>query len=106
MIGDGNNRRTLVHVNDLCRAARIAAESEAAAGQVFNVTDGQIHTLREIIDAMSAALGKRSTRFVDKFVEDIAVSGEKMQKHLGYAPVYDLVEGWRETVRQMNTQQS
>ena len=136
MIGDGSNRRTLVHVHDLCRAARIAAESEAAAGQVYNVTDGHVHTLREIVDAMSAALGKRSTRLalptrlarmtaglfedgfgvvgrsspvgratVDIFVEDIAVSGEKMQKHLGYAPLYDLAEGWRETVGQMNAQQ-
>jgi UDP-glucose 4-epimerase len=133
MIGDGCNRRTLVHVKDLCGAAQCAAENEKAAGQVFNVTDGTIHTLGEIVDAMSAALGQRSpglsvpTRFarmlaasletglnvvgkkspivratVDKFVEDIAVSGEKMQKSLGYRPVFDLVEGWRETVSQMN----
>lgn len=136
MIGDGSNRRTLVHVRDLCRAARMASESETAAGQIFNVTDGHVHTLREIIDAMSAALGKRAARFslptryaktlagiledglramgksspvnrstMDKFVEDIAVSGAKMQKHLGYTPAIDLAEGWRETIRQMSVSQ-
>jgi UDP-glucose 4-epimerase len=134
MIGDGHNRRTLVHVNDLCRAAQCAAERAEAAGQIFNVTDGRIHTLKEILDAMSAALGKSPPRFsvatrttrilagfledalrvagksspvnralIDKFVEDVAVSGEKIQRQLGYDPVYDLVAGWRETVKQMKT---
>lgn len=131
IIGDGCNRRTLVHVNDVCTAALTAAEHPAAVGQTYNVTDGHVHTLQEIIDAISAALeqspprchlparparvlasvledglrllGKkppigRST--VDKFVEDIAVSGTKIQRELGYLPLYDLSVGWQETIGQ------
>jgi UDP-glucose 4-epimerase len=58
-IGDGRNRRTLVHVRDVCAAALAAAEHPAAINQTYNVTDGQIHTLREIIDVLCLVSGKR-----------------------------------------------
>ena len=63
MIGDGRNRRTLVHMNDACAAALAAARHRGAAGRIYNVTDGRIHTLREIIEAMSSALSRRPPRF-------------------------------------------
>jgi UDP-glucose 4-epimerase len=63
LVGDGRNRRALIYVEDLCRAAILAAEHPAAAGQTFNVTDGNVHTLREIIDAMSDALGRSPPRW-------------------------------------------
>ena len=62
IVGTGLNRRTLVYVEDLCRAAMLAAEKSAAAGQTYNVSDGSIHTLREIVEAMSAALGQSAPR--------------------------------------------
>lgn len=62
MIGDGRNRRTLVHVSDVCEAALVAAEQPAAAGRTYNVTDGSVHTFEQITDAMSAALGRRPRR--------------------------------------------
>ncbi len=131
MIGDGQNRRTLVHVHDVCQAAILAAEHPAALGRVYNVTDGQIHTMQEIIHAICSALGKKPPTFklptgiirptfglledglrflgkrspvgrstVDKFIEDMAVSGERIQQQLGFKPQYDLLSGWRETIRQ------
>ena len=62
IVGDGLNRRTLVYVEDVCRAAILAAEKLEAAGQTYNVTDGSIHTLREIVEAMSRALGQSTPR--------------------------------------------
>jgi nucleoside-diphosphate-sugar epimerase len=38
---------------------------------------------------------------VDKYTEDIAVSGEKICKLLGFKPEYDLVSGWKETIQEM-----
>ncbi|HEX8709850.1 MAG TPA: NAD-dependent epimerase/dehydratase family protein [Pyrinomonadaceae bacterium] len=130
MPGDGCNRRTLAFVEDVCCAAILAAEHASAAGQIYNVTDGQVHTLREIINAMSEALGRPVTAIrlpksavrlaagvwedgwrlagksssvgratVDKFVEDVAVSGVKIQQ-LGFRPQYDLRAGWRATVKE------
>ena len=128
MLGKGLNRRTLVYVQDLCSAAVLAAGSAGAVGQIFNVTDGAIHTLRQIVDAMASAVGAPSPRLrlpvypvrlllgiaefvarplglkspvrmstLDKFLEDMAVSGDKIKEKLGFCPIYDLERGWRET---------
>ena len=44
-VGSGLNRRTLVYDKDVGRAAALAVSHPAAAGRVFNVTDGGFHTL-------------------------------------------------------------
>ncbi|HPL68178.1 MAG TPA: NAD-dependent epimerase/dehydratase family protein [Smithellaceae bacterium] len=62
-VGDCSNRRTLIYEKDVGRAAVLAAAHEAAAGKVFNVTDGTFHTLSEIIETICTALGKDSPRF-------------------------------------------
>jgi UDP-glucose 4-epimerase len=59
MVGDGRNRRTLVHVDDVCAAALLAAEHADARGRVYNVTDGAVHELGEVVAAIAAALGRR-----------------------------------------------
>jgi UDP-glucose 4-epimerase len=46
---------------DVGRAAAMAVSHPAAAGRVFNVTDGAFHTLNEIIEsfALPAAILRR-----------------------------------------------
>jgi nucleoside-diphosphate-sugar epimerase len=58
-IGNGYNRRSLVYDKDVGRAAVLAVSHPAAAGRVFNVTDGEFHTLHEIIECMSLSLGRK-----------------------------------------------
>jgi UDP-glucose 4-epimerase len=62
-LGPGLNRRTVVHDRDLARAVVLASEHPAAAGAVFNVSDGAVHTLAEIIAAIHRAIGRRPPRF-------------------------------------------
>ena len=62
-IGDGRNRRTLIYDRDLAQAAVLAAQHPAAAGQLYNVSDGHFHTLNQIINAICKALGRRPPRF-------------------------------------------
>lgn len=121
----GSNRRTLVFVDDVARAAILAADHPRAAARTFNVTDGTVHTLAEIVVAMCAALGRpvprmgvsprsahavvrvcrpvlrgplaRIAALVDKYVEDVAVSGSTLQRELGFEPGVELYEGWRQT---------
>ncbi|MDQ3686930.1 MAG: NAD-dependent epimerase/dehydratase family protein [Acidobacteriota bacterium] len=131
MIGNGRNRRTLIHVEDACAAAILAAGDPRAAGKIYNVTDGEVHTLDGIIRAICAALGRRPPRLamsqgaarraarvadailraargrppalsqtLDKFTEDIAVSGALVQRELGFRPRYDLLGGWCEAIGQ------
>ena len=61
-IGSGLNRRTLVYDKDVGRAAALAVSHPAAAGQVFNVTDGEFYTLSEIIESICSALGRKPPR--------------------------------------------
>jgi UDP-glucose 4-epimerase len=127
----GSNRRTVVFVEDVARAALVAAEDWRAAGQTFNVTDGAVHTLTEIVAEMCEALGRPVPRIgipatvaraivdtcrpilrgpfarvpplVDKYVEDVAVSGSALQCELGFVPAVGLKEGWRRTVAEAVT---
>ena len=36
---------------------------------------------------------------IDKYTEDVAVDSRRIRNELGFVPEYDLVEGWRETVK-------
>ena len=58
-VGNGLNRRTLVYDKDIGQAVVLAVSHPGAAGQVFNVTDGEFHTMNEIIESICSALGRR-----------------------------------------------
>lgn len=131
-VGEGLNRRTLVYEKDVAAAIRLVAAGTEGLGRVFNVTDGRVHTVRAITDAICGALGRRSPRWsipvgaakaavriaeapfrvagvrppvsratIEKYLEDIAVSGEAFQSHCGFAAGWNLEDGWRETVEGM-----
>ncbi len=130
-VGNGSNLRTLVYDRDAVRAAILAALHPGAAGRIYNVSDGTVHCLRDIIGAICAALGRRPPRLfvplhatrlaaaladrvipitgrsarllpaVDKFVESAAVRADRIQHELGFRPEYDLKRGWQETVAAM-----
>ena len=38
---------------------------------------------------------------MEKYTEDIAVSGDKIRKVLGFNPEFDLVSGWQQTIQEM-----
>ena len=61
-VGAGRNRRTLVHESDVARALVLAATHPAAPGNVFNVTDGQVHQVRDIVVAIARAVDRRPPR--------------------------------------------
>jgi UDP-glucose 4-epimerase len=131
-IGNGSNRRTLIYDKDVARAAVLAMQHPTAAGKIYNVSDGQFHSVDEIIKTICWALGRTPPRIavpvgpvrliagllegsaklmrrqlplvratVDKFIEDIAVDGNCIQRELGFSPQYDLRTGWQETIREM-----
>src|SRR5918911_225856 len=55
---DGHQRRDFVSVYDIAQACRLALESPAAAGQVFNVGSGENYTVAEIAERVAVAVGK------------------------------------------------
>jgi len=56
VVGDGRNRWTMVHVDDLADAYVRAAES-SLAGEIFNVTDRSRFTVLELATAAARAAG-------------------------------------------------
>jgi nucleoside-diphosphate-sugar epimerase len=130
-IGAGENRRTLIYEEDVARAALLAALHPAAAGRIYNVTDGEVHSFREIVGVICDTLQRRRPRvyvpasiayacagvldagltvtgrsrkagpLVEKMVEDMAVSGRRIRMELGFQPQFNLERGWRETIARL-----
>ena len=65
------NRRSMIHVDDLVRALLLVAEDERANGEIFIATDGLPHSSREIYKAICQAVGKTVPGWsVPKFLFD------------------------------------
>lgn len=136
-LGTGRNRRTLVYDQDVVTAAILAAEHPAAAGNIYNVTNGHIHTFNDIIVAICQALARTPPRYhlpvppfrllaailedglrllgrespivrgtIQKLLEDVAVSGEKIQRELQFRPAFDLTTGWEQNTPEMISSRS
>ncbi|MDX8405218.1 MAG: NAD-dependent epimerase/dehydratase family protein [Mariprofundus sp.] len=52
------NRRSMVHVDDVVRAASFAVEHDAAAGQIYIVTDGRPYSTRQMYEWICEAVHK------------------------------------------------
>jgi nucleoside-diphosphate-sugar epimerase len=102
-----------IFVDDLVDAIVRAAEAEASAGQVFNVTGGQAFETRAFFGYYSRMLGRGAPRVAPTSVAVAlasAVSGasklvgrpsdvsiDKARHLLGWEPAVDLDEGMRRT---------
>lgn len=80
-----NNRRSMVHVDDVVRAAILAAEKPEAAGQIYIVTDGNVYSTRQIYDWIRAALGKspRTWRIPMSLLTTLAKTGDAIGGIIG-----------------------
>ena len=127
MLGNGDNRRTLIFDEDLAQACVIALEHPNAGGKIYNVTDGATHTFSEIVFAMCKAMGRKPffikipepwirglirinhkknsilplnifCQAAEKQMESLEVSGQKIQTELGFLPEYNLKKGWHAVI--------
>jgi nucleoside-diphosphate-sugar epimerase len=128
LVGHGNYRRSITHIDNLVQAARLALRSHEASGQTYYIVDRDVYTTLSIMEAMAEALEVKP-RFVrvpaaagplahvaDNVLTSlgmysipihlvgeshwhIAISPKKAMRELGYAPTGSLREGMREAVR-------
>jgi dTDP-glucose 4,6-dehydratase len=100
--GDGQHARDWIHVEDHCRAIRLALE-RGRPGAVYNVSAGEPRPNLEIIRTLLRMLGKPESLI--RSVEDrpghdrrYALDSTKIRRELGWAPRYGLAEGLAATV--------
>ena len=55
--GDGEQTRDFTFISDICNANLLAAQTEGAAGRVFNVGGGSRVTVNHVLDVLSALAG-------------------------------------------------
>ncbi|PZG35024.1 dTDP-glucose 4,6-dehydratase [Spongiactinospora gelatinilytica] len=102
LYGDGQNVREWIHVDDHCRAIRLAAE-RGRPGEVYHVGGGTRMTNRELTGRLLAALD--ASWDMVEYVPDrkghdrrYALDGAKLDA-LGYRPRVSFDDGLAETVR-------
>lgn len=93
---DGEQRRDFVHVRDVARAFRLAYETPAAAGELFNIGSGQAYTIAEVARLLSEAMdlpelgpeitGKYRAGDIRNCFADIS----KARGTLGFEPLFRL----------------
>lgn len=99
---DGWQQRDFVSVYDIAWACRLALETPAAAGEVFNIGSGTASTVREIAERVAEVLGKKHLHpeITGKYrVGDIRhcfADISKAREMLGYAPRVTLEDGLAE----------
>jgi nucleoside-diphosphate-sugar epimerase len=84
-LGSASTSAGLLHVENLVDAIILAADSDAAAGHAYNVTDGSGITWRQYVDALADACGLPRTKTV-------------LPRFVAY-PVGALMEAWQRLLK-------
>jgi UDP-glucose 4-epimerase len=95
--GDGSDLRDQLHVADAARAILLAARTDVAG--IFNVADGQAHSIEELAALAIETAGLRgSPRRLERMKprRDYHMSIAKARLELGFEPRVQLREGMRE----------
>lgn len=101
--GDGLNVRDWIHVQDHCRALFLVLQ-EGKEGEIYNIGGNGERNNLEMTETILSLLGKPKS--LVRFVNDrpghdrrYAVDFSKIQKDLGWSPIYSLEEGLAQTVQ-------
>lgn len=95
---DGRQQRDFVSVHDVARACRLALETEAAGGRVFNIGSGRPYTILGVAERIARVLGKRidpeiSGQYRMGDIRHCFADISLARKVLGYKPRISLEEG-------------
>lgn len=97
--GDGEQTRDFIHVKDVARANRLAADAPGASGRRFNVASGRETSVRELASVVSRAVGHevpvvhQAARPGD--IRQSRADVEAARKSLDFEPHVDLEVGLR-----------
>jgi dTDP-L-rhamnose 4-epimerase len=93
---DGRQHRDFVYVSDVAQAFRLALDSSAAVGQIFNIGSGHVYTIEQVAWMLAEAMGQDH---IGPEIMDKARAGDvrhcfaditKARNLLGYHPAQSL----------------
>lgn len=98
--GDGTQTRDFVHIDDVVRANLLAAASDEAVGEAFNIGTGESVTIHEVAETIKRVTDSNSEIVhvdgrdgdIDRSCADVT----KAEKRLGYEPTLDIETGLQE----------
>ncbi|MEZ6134747.1 MAG: SDR family oxidoreductase [Pirellulaceae bacterium] len=102
VFGDGGQSRDFIFIENVVHGNLLAAETPAAAGQIFNMAEGRQTSLLQLLDLLSKLLGKSvepdfqpaRPGDVRESLADISLA----RRVLGYAPQVSLENGLEQTI--------
>lgn len=101
IVGDGNNRRSMAYLDNLCQGLLLAALTPAANGQTYWIADERPYTMHEIVDTVERLLeGEFGIRCAHKrrrlpgFVSELALLADRCVQGVGlyHAKIHVLSE--------------
>jgi nucleoside-diphosphate-sugar epimerase len=99
VFGDGAQLRNISYVEDSVAALVTAALAPESDGEVFFAVADRQHSVREIAEAIAAALGGEPTPVewprerAAIEIGDAVISNRKIKERLGWRPTWDLRKG-------------
>jgi UDP-glucose 4-epimerase len=102
IFGDGEQTRDFTYVENAVDTCLLAAETPAAAGEVFNVACGERCSVNRLLASLKTILGTTTqAHYAQARPGDVRHSQAEITKArriLGYEPKVDLLLGLRRTV--------
>ncbi|MDP6293252.1 MAG: NAD-dependent epimerase/dehydratase family protein [Candidatus Woesearchaeota archaeon] len=104
MLGDGEQTRCFTHVSDMARGFILAAESEKAVNESFNIGSNHEITMIDLANKIFALSGQEGTlevKNVQEFKHDVrrrVPDNTKSKDVLGWEPTKDFDEGLKEMI--------
>lgn len=103
ILGDGEQTRDFVYVEDVVSANMLALTKKGAVGEVFNIATGNPTTVNRLVQTLLKIVGKTSLAPIYKEpregdIRHSYASIEKARKILDYEPVFPLEKGLEKLV--------
>lgn len=99
--GDGWDRIDFTYIDDFTQGVLLAASTEKAKGEIFNLTYGQAHTLNSVAEIVRAAFPGTSLRHTERSIlvpERGTLDVSKARDLIGYRPEYPVSQGFTEYI--------
>jgi nucleoside-diphosphate-sugar epimerase len=104
ILGDGEQTRDFVFVEDVVSANLLGLIKQSAAGETFNISTGKATSINKLVQILQRTMSKTKLKPVHKEprpgdIRHSYASIEKARRILGYEPMFPLEKGLKKLVK-------